>query len=64
MAVHRAIAETPAPSAHSGGFMDLYERMVDDVHSSLTRRTDGRAAAEEMTWDVFVAGARLMYRSR
>ena len=40
------------------GFVDLYERTVTDVFSYLASRVGDWATAEDLTQDVFVAGAR------
>jgi len=48
---------TPAPVGAGGGFVDLYERTVADVHSYLASRLGDRGVVEELTQDVFVAGA-------
>jgi len=40
------------------GFVALYERTVTDVYSYLASRVGDWAAAEDLTQDVFVAGAR------
>lgn len=40
------------------GFVALYERTVTDVYSYLVSRVGDWAAAEDLTQDVFVAGAR------
>ena len=39
-------------------FVDLYERTVTDVFSYLASRVGDRATAEDLTQEVFVAGAR------
>ena len=39
-------------------FVDLYERTLTDVYSYLASRVGDRATAEDLTQEVFVAGAR------
>ena len=56
--MRKATATTAAPVGGSCGFVDLYERTVVDVYSYLASRTGDRGVAEELTQDVFVAGAR------
>jgi RNA polymerase sigma-70 factor (ECF subfamily) len=48
---------TAAPLEGRGGFVDLYERTVADVYSYLASRVGDRGVVEELTQDVFVAGA-------
>ncbi len=48
---------TTAPARGSSEFVELYERTVVDVYSYLASRTSDRGVAEELTQDVFVAGA-------
>ena len=49
---------TTIPVESPSGFVDLYERTVTDVFSYLASRVGDWAAAEDLTQDVFVAGAR------
>ena len=56
--MRKATTATPAPVEASCCFVELYERTVGDVYSYLASRTSDRHAAEELTQDVFVAGAR------
>ena len=46
------------PEGSQWGFVSLYERTVTDVYSYLASRVGDWAAAEDLTQDVFVAGAR------
>ena len=52
------MATTTIPAGGPGGFVALYERTVTDVFSYLASRVGDWAAAEDLTQDVFVAGAR------
>jgi len=56
--MRRATAAIPAAMGDSCEFADLYERTVVGVYSYLASRTGDRGIAEELTQDVFVAGAR------
>jgi RNA polymerase sigma-70 factor (ECF subfamily) len=49
---------TTIPVESPSGFSHLYERTVTDVFSYLASRVGDWAAAEDLTQDVFVAGAR------
>ena len=51
-------ATTTVPVGSPSGFVALYERTVTDVYSYLASRVGDWAAAEDLTQDVFVAGAR------
>ena len=51
-------ATTTVPEGNRWGFVSLYERTVTDVYSYLASRVGDWAAAEDLTQDVFVAGAR------
>jgi RNA polymerase sigma-70 factor, ECF subfamily len=51
-------ATVTVPERSPGGFVALYERTVSDVYSYLASRVGDWAAAEDLTQDVFVAGAR------
>src|SRR5215204_398641 len=51
-------ATTTVPEGSRWGFVNLYERTVTDVYSYLASRVGDWAAAEDLTQDVFVAGAR------
>ena len=53
----RRTAAVTVPVEDPGGFVDLYERTVTDVYSYLASRVGDRGMAEELTQDVFVAGA-------
>lgn len=50
---------TPATSAH---FLELYERAFAEVYSYVASRLGDRGAAEDVTQEVFVAGARQVAR--
>ena len=56
--MRRTDGMTAAPVGSRGGFVDLYERTVADVYSYLASRLGDRGVVEELTQDVFVAGAR------
>lgn len=45
-------------------FLDLYERAFPDVYSYVASRLGDRGAAEDVTQEVFVAGARHVARGR
>jgi hypothetical protein len=50
--------DTPtAPRESTRDFVELYRRTVTDVYSYLLSRVNDRATAEDLTQDVFVAGA-------
>jgi RNA polymerase sigma-70 factor (ECF subfamily) len=51
-------ATMTVPEGSRWGFVSLYERTVTDVYSYLASRVGDWAAAEDLTQDVFVAGAR------
>jgi RNA polymerase sigma-70 factor (ECF subfamily) len=51
-------ATMTVPERSQWGFVSLYERTVTDVYSYLASRVGDWAAAEDLTQDVFVAGAR------
>jgi RNA polymerase sigma-70 factor (ECF subfamily) len=51
-------ATSTVPEGSPCGFVSLYERTVTDVYSYLASRLGDWAAAEDLTQDVFVAGAR------
>jgi RNA polymerase sigma-70 factor (ECF subfamily) len=51
-------ATTTVPVGNPCGFVALYERTVTDVYSYLASRVGDWAVAEDLTQDVFVAGAR------
>ena len=51
-------ATVTVPEGSRWGFVSLYERTVTDVYSYLASRMGDWAAAEDLTQDVFVAGAR------
>ena len=51
-------ATTTVPVGSPCGFVALYERTVTDVYSYLASRVGDRGVAEDLTQDVFVAGAR------
>ena len=51
-------ATATVPVGSPCGFVALYERTVTDVYSYLASRVGDWAAAEDLTQDVFVAGAR------
>ena len=51
-------ATVTVPEGNRWGFVSLYERTVTDVYSYLASRVGDWAAAEDLTQDVFVAGAR------
>ena len=51
-------ATTTIPPEGRTDFVYLYERTVSDVFSYLLSRVGDRATAEDLTQDVFVAGAR------
>jgi RNA polymerase sigma-70 factor, ECF subfamily len=55
--MRRTDAATAAPVGSRGGFVEVYERTVTDVYSYLASRVGDRGAAEDLTQDVFVAGA-------
>jgi RNA polymerase sigma-70 factor (ECF subfamily) len=44
--------------AASNDFLDLYERAFQDIYSYVASRLQDRAAAEDVTQEVFIAGAR------
>ena len=46
----------------SRAFVDLYRRAVPDVYSYLASRVGDRGAAEDLTQEVFIAGARCAAR--
>ena len=51
-------AGVAAETAHTGReFVDLYRRAVPDVYSYLVSRVGDRGTAEDLTQDVFIAGA-------
>ena len=54
----RDVEVTTVPEGSRWGFVSLYERTVTDVYSYLASRVGDWAAAEDLTQDVFVAGAR------
>lgn len=56
--VMRDVDATTIPKGNQWGFVSLYERTVTDVYSYLASRVGDWAAAEDLTQDVFVAGAR------
>ena len=45
-------------------FLDLYERAFPDVYSYVASRLGDRGAAEDVTQEVFIAGARQVARGR
>src|SRR5215210_1938447 len=49
---------TTVPEGSPCGFVALYERTMTDVYSYLASRVGDWAVAEDLTQDVFVAGAR------
>ena len=55
--MRRTDAATMAAVRSRGAFLDLYERTVTDVYSYLASRVGDRGVVEELTQDVFVAGA-------
>jgi len=57
-AMRKVEATTTVPVGSPSGFVALYERTVTDVYSYLASRVGDWAAAEDLTQDVFVAGAR------
>jgi RNA polymerase sigma-70 factor, ECF subfamily len=50
--------------ATSAYFLDLYERAFPEVYSYVASRVGDRGAAEDVTQEVFVAGARHVARGR
>jgi RNA polymerase sigma-70 factor (ECF subfamily) len=54
----RDVEATTVPVRNPCGCVALYERTVTDVYSYLASRVGDWAAAEDLTHDVFVAGAR------
>jgi RNA polymerase sigma-70 factor (ECF subfamily) len=56
--MHGVEATTTVPEGSRWGFVSLYERTVTDVYSYLASRMGDWAVAEDLTQDVFVAGAR------
>ena len=56
--MRNADVTTTVPEGSRWGFVSLYERTVTDVYSYLASRVGDWAAAEDLTQDVFVAGAR------
>src|SRR5215207_7994790 len=56
--MRNADVTTTVPEGSRWGFVSLYERTVTDVYSYLASRVGDWAAAEDLTRDVFVAGAR------
>lgn len=48
--------------ASSAAFLGIYERAFDEVYSYVASRLSDRGAAEEVTQDVFVTGARHVAR--
>lgn len=50
--------------ATSDRFLDLYDRTFAEVYSYVASRVGDRAAAEDVTQEVFVAGARETVRGR
>ena len=54
----RKVTVDRSPTGESCGFLDLYDRTVVEVYSYVLSRAGERAVAEELTQDVFVAGAR------
>jgi RNA polymerase sigma-70 factor (ECF subfamily) len=51
-------ATVAVPEGSRWGFVSLYERTVTDVYSYLASRVGDWTVAEDLTQDVFVAGAR------
>jgi RNA polymerase sigma-70 factor (ECF subfamily) len=56
--MRKAEATATVPVGIPGDFVALYERTVADVYSYLASRVGDWAAAEDLTQEVFVAGAR------
>jgi RNA polymerase sigma-70 factor (ECF subfamily) len=56
--MRNVVAITATPEPGSSGFAEVYERTVTDVYSYLASRSGDRHTAEELTQEVFVAGAR------
>jgi RNA polymerase sigma-70 factor (ECF subfamily) len=52
-----------APAGSQDGFVEVYKRTVTDVYSYLASRVGDRAVAEDLTQDVFIAGARRVAES-
>lgn len=53
----RKMVAVSEPAGGPCGFVDVYERTVADVYSYLASRLGDRAAAEDLTQDVFAVGA-------
>jgi RNA polymerase sigma-70 factor (ECF subfamily) len=51
-----------AAQADPGRFVDVYDRYVDRVYAFVSRRTDSRAAAEDITSQVFEQALRTIGR--
>lgn len=57
-----AIGGSVNERASSAAFLGVYERAFDEVYSYVASRLSDRGAAEEVTQDVFVMGARHVAR--
>lgn len=56
--MQRTIGEPVSARTSSSGFIDVYERTFDEVYSYVASRLSDRGAAEDVTQEVFVMGAR------
>ena len=59
--MHRREAATALTVGCPGDVADLYDRTVADVYSYLASRVGDRGVAEDLTQDVFEAGARRVF---
>lgn len=53
-----AVNVSTTPGTHSRDFIALYRRSVRDVYSYYASRVGDRSTAEDLTQEVFIAGAR------
>lgn len=60
--MRRTIGGAVDAQAVSSAFLDVYERTFDEVYSYVASRVSDRGAAEDVTQEVFVMGARHVAR--
>jgi RNA polymerase sigma-70 factor (ECF subfamily) len=60
--MQRTIGEPVSARTSSSAFLDVYERTFDEVYSYVASRLNDRGAAEDVTQEVFVMGARHVAR--